>query len=400
MQKSTKRIPHILFLDVNITNSIGGGQYFASRLISALNSKFHFTIASGLYTFYLQEQIKNCNVLLPGKLIMLLALILQHIYALKNRKVIILLASGFFLVYIYLFSREIKRSNELYDLVLTGDGYYQGEVITLISKLKREPIIHMLLSSEPLDLTGVPFFRLLSIKLLRFVAHSRNLFFIALNKYVAEDFLKVFPQHVIQIGAGVETDKYSPVEFDSKQNIILYVGRLDEGQKNISLLIKAFANLRNTSYSLLIVGDGKDREFYLDMINKFDIAEKCKLMGFVSEREKIGLLSKSKIFVNPSTREGQSSAVLEAMSSGCAVICVDNNGARDTIINGLNGTIIDNDVNSLKMALENLILNEGKIKELSSNARNWVLKNYSISIIAQKYQRLFNNIMGENCETI
>jgi len=399
MQKPAKFIPHILFLDVSISHLIGGGQYFASRLISNLNSKFHFTIVSGFYNFYLQEQIENCNVLMPGKTTKFLGILLQRIYALKNRKVILFLASGFFLVYIYLFSRQIKRFKDSYDLILSGDDYYQGEVITLLSRLGKEPIIHILHSSEPLDLSGVPLFKPLSLRLLRFVARSQNLFFIALNKYAAEDFSKIFPEHVVQIGVGVETSKYSPVEFDSKQNIILYLGRLDEGQKNISLLIRAFAMLRNASYTLLIVGDGKDRELYFGMIDKFAITENCKLMGFVSDREKARLLSKSKIFVNPSIREGQSNAVLEAMSAGCAVVCVDNNGTRDTIINGYNGIIVNNDVNSLRKTLENLILNEEKIKELSNNARNWVLKNHSFTIIAEEYQKLISKILGEKYET-
>jgi glycosyltransferase involved in cell wall biosynthesis len=400
MQKNSENsVPRILVLDVNVTSAIGGVQNFTSRLISQLNHGFHFTIVSGSYNFYLQEQHVNCTVLMPNKINKVLGLLLQRIYAFKNRKVILFLSSGVFLFYIYFFSRQIKQYKGSYDLILSEDDYYIGEVITILAKLRREPIVHIIHSAEPLDLTGVPFFKPLALGLLRFVAESRNLFFSALNKYVAEEFSQIFPQHVEQIGIGVDTAEYSPVGFDSKQNIILYLGRLNEKQKNISLLIRAFALLRNTSYTLLIVGDGNDREFYLGMINKLGITNKCKLTGYVDNKERSRLLSISKIFVNPSIREGQSNAVLEAMSAGCAVVAVDNHGTRGTIINGYNGIIVDNDVNSLRNTLERLIFNEEELKKLSDNGRMWVVKNHSISIIAKEYQKLFNKILGDKFET-
>lgn len=383
----------ILYLDVTISDQIGGGQYFGARLMKQLSSKFNLKIISNHDMFYSQFQNSNCEVIPQSKGMKVLTKILYGIYKLNNRKLI--LFTGFlpFILYLGYCSRIIKKLENNFDLILTGDDYYQGEIAVLLAKLKRYPTVHILNSSEPLDLGGIKGSRFMFTILLRFFDNLNDLFFIALNNATALDFEKLFPGKTRTIPIGIDTDEYMPVDFDNKKNAIIYLGRLDEGQKNISLLIKAFALLKNEKYSLLIAGSGRDYYKYSDMISDLNLAGKCHMIGSISNNEKKKLLAESKIFVSPSIREGQSNAVIEAMSSGIAIVCVRNEGSNETINDGYDGILVDNNETKLKDVLEYLISNDERIKELSTNARKSAVQKYSIVAVAEQYENVFASLL-------
>ena len=389
----------ILYLDVGITTQIGGGQYFDSRLIEQLSNEFKFLVISNKEKFYSQMQINNYKVIKQGKLMKIVNRFLDGIYTLNNRMLIIFFALPLFIIYSIFCSRMISKLDNNFDLILSGDGYYQGEFIGMLSRTYKKPFVHILNTAEPTELNGVPGSRIIFTAILKFFTKIPNLNFIALNNSVARVFENLFPGKSMQIPVGVNTDEYTPCDFNKKDNYIIYVGRLDEGQKNISLLIESFALIKDNRYSLIIAGTGNDFDKYSNMISELNLTKKCYMTGNISTDKKIKLLSESKIFVNPSVREGQSSTVLEAMSCGTAVVCVKNEGSYDTIIDGYDGILVDNDKNSLKLILEDLMNNDQKIRELSLNARKNAIQKYSIINVAKQYEKVFKDLLERTNES-
>lgn len=373
----------------------GGAQTFGKLLMEHLSNDFEFTVLSGFEDFYSINSFNNINVFHLSSLLKKLALILEKIYMLKRRKLILTLGFVPFIIYIRGFSFIIKREWKNYDVIISTDDYYQGEFICSMSGVKRKPFFHILNSAEPLDLKGIPGFGRLSIKFLKYFSKINDVRFMALNNKTKCEFEKLFGRNVKLINIGVDTNKFKPINYSLKKNYLLYVGRLDEKQKNISLLIKAIALLLHNNYTLLIVGSGPDSEYYKRMINEFHLEDKCKLLGRISDENVLKILSESKIFINPSTREGQSNAVLEAMSSGCATICVDNFGARETIKNNYNGIIVSNDIIKLSQILDELLHDEIRIKELSDNARNTVIEKFNIQKQSILYRDAIIDLIGE-----
>lgn len=92
--------------------------------------------------------------------------------------------------------------------------------------------------------------------------------------------------------------------------IILGVGRLTR-QKNFETLIKAYNIVRkNYPCCLWILGEGEERERLQNLINKFQIQNHAKLIGFVSNPYKY--MKKADVFVLSSLWEDSGHVLIEA----------------------------------------------------------------------------------------
>jgi len=113
-------------------------------------------------------------------------------------------------------------------------------------------------------------------------------------------------------------------KYKIKGKYFLYIGTL-QPRKNLVRLIKAFSQSLNLSISqslnLIIVGKkGWLYEEIFDQVKKLGLEKKVVFTGFVSEKEKRGLLENAFGFVLPSLYEGFGFPVLEAMQAGCPVV--------------------------------------------------------------------------------
>jgi L-malate glycosyltransferase len=116
---------------------------------------------------------------------------------------------------------------------------------------------------------------------------------------------------------------------------IIYVGRLIK-EKHVDLLVQAFAqHLRESpDRSLLILGDGPERETIMSRVRDLAIGDRVLFKPFLdSHDEVIGLVKSSHVCVIPSTREGFGIAALEALACGLPVVTVDHpdNAIRELI---------------------------------------------------------------------
>lgn len=140
---------------------------------------------------------------------------------------------------------------------------------------------------------------------------------------------------------------------------IIAVGRLST-QKNFELLINAFIAIAADFplFSLVIYGEGSERERLQYLIDKSGLSERIILAGNVSDMAKH--YSEAYAYVLSSNYEGMPNALIEAMASGLPCIATDCpvGGPRYLIQNGQNGVLIpvgsENDlINALKMIMSN-----------------------------------------------
>lgn len=162
-------------------------------------------------------------------------------------------------------------------------------------------------------------------------------------------------------------ENFSP--HSKKENTILCIGRLVE-QKNHELLIRSFANLKNSNWCLNIIGNGPLKERLISLTEELNIKNQVKIIS--STKKITDYYKKSKIFVLSSNFEGFPNVLIEAMYANLACISTDcPTGPSELIDSGVNGILIPvNSQNTLENKLHLLIEDEVKRLQLASCARS------------------------------
>jgi glycosyltransferase involved in cell wall biosynthesis len=105
---------------------------------------------------------------------------------------------------------------------------------------------------------------------------------------------------------------------------ILAVGRLSE-QKNLLLLLRAAASLRDLPWRLVILGTGPDEQQLKSLAAELGIADRTVFAGYVGDPTPY--LQRARVLALPSRWEDLPAVVLEAMACGCPVVataCADS----------------------------------------------------------------------------
>ncbi len=177
-------------------------------------------------------------------------------------------------------------------------------------------------------------------KVLRKILYRKSNFLVVQTNEIRNYFKSIMPSAKIiilpnPIASEISISRNPMIE---KENIILNVGRLTY-QKSQDTLIKAFANVDNNNWKLLIIGEGEKRKYYESIIRKLDLVNKVILIGNTSDMPHY--YNKASIFAFTSRFEGFPNALIEAMHFGLPCISTDcPTGPSELIKNGVQGFLI------------------------------------------------------------
>lgn len=133
------------------------------------------------------------------------------------------------------------------------------------------------------------------------------------------------------------------LEYIGHSGYILTVCRLNEGQKDIACLIKAFDILvRKYNYlgKLVIVGDGSSLSQLNALVCSLGLSEKVHFEGF--RENTLNYMKHADIFVLSSKYEGLPGVLIEAIAVGVPAISSDcPTGPREILLNGDAGMLFE-----------------------------------------------------------
>ena len=200
------------------------------------------------------------------------------------------------------------------------------------------------------------------------------------------------------------------VDFESKEKVVLYAGRIHP-EKGVMSLCEAWNRLPGEiakGWTLRILGPWKQEEggggiFFknklLNLISKGN--NKIELCNPIFDRTELKeVMIKAKYFIYPSQAilgETFGLSVLEAMSCGCVPIVSSLPCFQDFIRSGIEGIILDANHSNPALEIEKelqaiLQLSMGEYKRFSTAA--WTkAKEYSVSKVAEKYLRDFRSLL-------
>ncbi|MBU0619194.1 glycosyltransferase [Patescibacteria group bacterium] len=212
---------------------------------------------------------------------------------------------------------------------------------------------------------------------------------------------------VVTISNGVDLSRFHPKKknpqvlsrFKLKPEIptFLFSGRL-ENDKNLNLLIKAFAaTTRKPHKQLLIVGSGAQEKKLKQLTSKLGLNKTIVFTGKINHDNPILAQIYASCFalINPSIIENQSLTSLETLASGLPVITTNTIGQKILIKDTINGLLVKPQAASLAKAIQSLLNNPEARKKMSLAARQTALQHdikKSFSQMEKLYQHTIKSI--------
>lgn len=177
-----------------------------------------------------------------------------------------------------------------------------------------------------------------------------------------------------------------PRNYCDMPHTIVYLGRLDNYQKRLDILLEAFKlfHQSHNDYKLIIYGRGPAQQFIETFIHDNNLKESIFLKGVSTSSQKD--MSKEGIFVLTSDFEGISNSLLEAMAIGMPVITTDHTpgGGRLLVENRKNGLLVPcGDANAICSALSEFADNIKLCKDCGIEAQKVLIRFEPSKIISR-----------------
>jgi len=212
-----------------------------------------------------------------------------------------------------------------------------------------------------------------------------------LKNWVVES-ISVSENKVHLVFNGVKVNKIVRCH-NSKPINFVSIGRLDP-IKNQKLLIESFAEaisegVLDKESKLQLVGDGPSRIELELLIEKLQVADSIKLLGYRSDIESI--LRSSDAFLLSSLYEAMPMTILEAMANKIPVLCTDVGGISKFISHDHALIVPSVDKHAFKEGLKTLQKNNKEQKDKINSAYKLVCENYSVETMVDVYTSMYLN---------
>jgi len=168
---------------------------------------------------------------------------------------------------------------------------------------------------------------------------------------------------------------------------VLFVGRLVP-EKGVHFLCEAFSRI-DTDMTLALAGGLSFSGGYGNQIKRYE-GPRIKRLDYVFGEALEELWSNAYCVVQPSTMEGLSIALLEALSYGRCVLVSDIPENLE-VAEECALSFRSQDVDDLQSKLENLIRNPETVKQYGDLARRHMLQHYSWDTVAQATAELYRS---------
>jgi len=177
-------------------------------------------------------------------------------------------------------------------------------------------------------------------------------------------------------------------------NILGTIARFDP-IKNHIMMLKAFSLVleQQPNTTLIIVGDGEEREKIEACIKQLNLAQNVILTGYQTKPH--NYLALMDIYLLSSFSEGTSMTLLEAMSLGKPCVVTDAGGNPEIVIDGENGFVTPND-NAQKFAqgITNILESAVITNQLGQASKSRFESHFSEMNMNKQYHYLYSQVIS------
>ncbi len=204
---------------------------------------------------------------------------------------------------------------------------------------------------------------------------------------------------------AIDTDLFHPIDpiqkeklkanFGLKSKSIVYMGRLSY-EKSLDVLLKAFALVlkKNPETTLMIIGDGPEKNNLKKLIEKLGIGKNIFFAGFLFGKDLVSATQANDIFVTASKTETFGISVMEGMAAGLPVVAANAKSFTEIISDKTDGLLANpDDPKDMAEKLLLLLDNNDLRKEYSAAARKKSLE-YSRAEFLKKINSYYATVLN------
>lgn len=203
--------------------------------------------------------------------------------------------------------------------------------------------------------------------------------------------------HVVPFGIDTSVydwPKIDPHHVNDRGRLVLACGRLVP-YKGYDVLIRAAVNRK---FEVWIIGEGAERPQLEQLIGELGLGDRVRLLGSVSDCERIKLMCLADVFVMPSITNAETFGLsqLEAMAAGRPVV----NTALDTAVprvarHGMEAiTVPPGDAEKLGEAIDALISDPERRRRMGLSARTRAVSRYSATAFKNGMETIYRNAVA------
>lgn len=204
---------------------------------------------------------------------------------------------------------------------------------------------------------------------------------------------------------GVDLKEFDPYKYMQKKKNCIIIGNIKTLEKKygINELILAFADLKKDldksdskiKIKLKIYGKGSLKEELVKLISRKGLEQDVELMGAISHEKVPAALAEFDIFCALSQLDSESFgvSVVEAMAMGRPVVVSDVDGFKEVTTNETGKIVPRNDLESVKRALKELVVDERLRIRLGENGKKRVRELYDWDKNVDTMEALYKSIL-------
>lgn len=198
----------------------------------------------------------------------------------------------------------------------------------------------------------------------------------------------------VVIPNGIDLNIYKPGNLDhgTGKIIIGMQSRLIAIKDHLTLLdaFKLLQQQHAGALQLQIAGDGEYKETITSHAKAICIADDVVFTGMLEEPGLVEFLQRLDIYIHASLGETMSTAIMQAMACGKAIIASDVPGINNMIQHEVTGLLVPaKDPTALAASVTRLINNPEIAAKLAANALSFAAKNYSNRKMLENYKAIF-----------
>lgn len=183
-------------------------------------------------------------------------------------------------------------------------------------------------------------------------------------------------------------------DIDPAKPAVLFLSRIHV-KKGVHHLIDAAAILksRNVDAQFLIAGTG-DHDYEQSLrvqIQSQSLQDRVRLLGMVRGAEKVSLFQAADLFALPTSQENFGFVLVEALACRAPAITTKGVDIWPELESSGSSLIVEQTPEAFADAIENLLQDPGRVREMGEKGRSWVLGALDPAVVTAQYESLYDD---------